>query len=35
MVIAVWSPELDEAGNSLAGIAALEVLTRHMGRSVY
>lgn len=35
MVIAVWSPELDEAGNSLAGIAALEILTRHMGRSVY
>ncbi|MBV7403208.1 glutaminase B [Enterobacter sp. ENT03] len=35
MVIAVWSPELDEAGNSLAGIAALEALTTRMGRSVY
>jgi len=35
MVIAVWSPELDDAGNSLAGIAALEALTTRMGRSVY
>lgn len=35
MVIAVWSPELDEAGNSLAGIAVLEALTQQMGRSVY
>ncbi|MGK9175318.1 glutaminase B [Yokenella regensburgei] len=35
MVIAVWSPELDEAGNSLAGIALLEALTQRLGRSVY
>lgn len=35
MVIAVWSPELDEAGNSLAGIALLEALTQKLGRSVY
>jgi glutaminase len=35
MVIAVWSPELDDAGNSLAGIALLEALTQQMGRSVY
>lgn len=26
MAIAVWSPELDDAGNSLAGIAVLEQL---------
>ncbi|WP_086869183.1 glutaminase B [Kosakonia pseudosacchari] len=35
MAIAVWSPELDEAGNSLAGVAVLEALTRKLGRSVY
>ena len=35
MTIAVWSPELDEAGNSLAGIALLEALTQRLGRSVY
>ncbi|MDU4241260.1 MAG: glutaminase B [Bifidobacterium longum] len=35
MAIAVWSPELDEAGNSLAGIALLEALTQKLGRSVY
>jgi len=35
MTIAVWSPELDEAGNSLAGIALLEALTQQLGRSVY
>jgi glutaminase len=35
MAIAVWSPELDPAGNSLAGIAVLEQLTQQMGRSVY
>ena len=28
MAIAVWSPELDETGNSLAGVAALEQLTK-------
>ncbi|HAD4388910.1 TPA_asm: glutaminase [Salmonella enterica subsp. enterica serovar Typhi str. CT18] len=35
MAIAVWSPELDPAGNSLAGIAALEQLTQTLGRLVY
>lgn len=35
MAIAVWSPELDAAGNSLAGIAVLEQLTQQLGRSVY
>ena len=33
MAIAVWSPELDDAGNSLAGIAVLEQLTKQLGRS--
>lgn len=32
MAIAVWSPELDDAGNSLAGIAVLEQLTKQLGR---
>lgn len=27
--------ELDDAGNSLAGIAVLEQLTKQLGRSVY
>lgn len=31
MAIAVWSPELDDAGNSLAGIAVLEQLTKQIG----
>lgn len=35
MAIAVWSPELDPTGNSLAGIAVLEQLTQRLGRSVY
>jgi len=35
MAIAVWSPELDETGNSLAGVAVLERLTQKLGRSVY
>ncbi len=35
MAIAVWSPALDGAGNSLAGVALLERLTRVLGRSVY
>ncbi len=35
MAIAVWSPELDETGNSLAGVAVLEHLTQQLGRSVY
>ncbi len=33
--IAVWSPELDHAGNSLAGTAALERLAQQMGRSIF
>ena len=35
MAIAVWSPQLDDAGNSLAGIAVLEKLTQRLGRSVF
>ncbi len=35
MAIAVWSPELDETGNSLAGVAVLERLSQKLGRSVY
>ncbi len=35
MSIAVWSPELDAAGNSLAGIAALERLADKIGRSIF
>ncbi|HEY2452946.1 MAG TPA: glutaminase B [Scandinavium sp.] len=35
MAIAVWSPQLDEAGNSLAGTAVLEKLTQRLGRSVF
>lgn len=35
MAIAVWSPELDEAGNSTAGVALLEKLTQRLGRSVF
>jgi glutaminase len=35
MAIAVWSPALNEAGNSTAGIAALEVLSRELALSVY
>ena len=33
--VAVWSPELDPSGNSLAGGAALEYLTTITGRSVF
>ncbi|MSD87148.1 glutaminase, partial [Escherichia coli] len=33
--IAVWSPELHDAANSLAGLAVLEQLTKQLGRSVY
>lgn len=33
--IAVWCPELDPSGNSLAGTAALEILSRRIGRSVF
>jgi len=35
MCIAVWSPELDPAGNSLAGTAALELLAQRIGRSIF
>lgn len=35
MSIAVWSPALDSAGNSQAGVAALEILAQKIGRSVY
>lgn len=35
MSVAVWSPALDGAGNSLAGVAALEILAQKIGRSVY
>ena len=33
--ICVWSPELNKAGNSLAGMAALEVLSERIGWSVF
>ncbi|WP_339721265.1 glutaminase B [Marinomonas primoryensis] len=33
--ICVWSPELNESGNSLAGIAALEALSESNGWSVF
>jgi len=35
MSIAVWSPGLDSAGNSLAGTAALESLSEKLGRSIF
>lgn len=35
MSIAVWSPELNEAGNSLIGIEILERLTSKLGKSIY
>jgi len=35
MCIAVWSPELDAAWNSLAGTAALEKLAQRIGRSIF
>jgi len=35
MSIAVWSPELDTSGNSLAGTAALERLAERIGRSIF
>lgn len=35
MTIAVWSPELDPSGNSLAGTAALELLADRIGRSIF
>lgn len=33
--ICVWSPELNAAGNSLAGMAALELLSERIGWSVF
>lgn len=35
MSICVWSPELDECGNSLAGTAMLESLSQELGRSIF
>ena len=35
MTIAVWSPELDPSGNSLAGTKALELLSERIGRSIF
>ena len=35
MSIAVWGPELDTSGNSLAGTAALERLSNRIGRSIF
>ncbi len=35
MTIAVWCPELDTSGNSLAGTAALEILAQRIGRSIF
>ncbi|UDL05587.1 glutaminase B [Marinobacter sp. CA1] len=33
--VCVWSPELNEAGNSLAGMAALEMLSERIGWSIF
>ncbi|HHQ9937437.1 TPA: glutaminase, partial [Pseudomonas aeruginosa] len=33
--VCVWSPELNAAGNSLAGIAALEKLSERIGWSIF
>ncbi|MCE0864764.1 glutaminase, partial [Pseudomonas alloputida] len=33
--VCVWSPELNAAGNSLAGMAALELLSSRIGWSVF
>ncbi len=35
MSICVWSPELDENGNSLAGITMLELLGKRLNRSIF
>ena len=35
LVVCVWSPELNKAGNSLAGTAALELLAERLGRSIF
>ncbi|RDL43499.1 glutaminase [Marinomonas piezotolerans] len=33
--VCVWSPALNSVGNSTAGVAALESMTKHIGWSVY
>jgi len=33
--VCVWSPELNAAGNSLIGMAALEALSQRIGWSVF
>lgn len=35
LCVCVWSPELNKAGNSLAGTAALELLAERLGRSIF
>lgn len=35
LAIAVWSPELNQQGNSLAGIKTLELFTTKTGRSIF
>ncbi|NBC07996.1 MAG: glutaminase [Bacteroidetes bacterium] len=35
LAIAVWSPELNEHGNSQAGIKALELFTSYTGQSIF
>ncbi|HAS3198047.1 TPA: glutaminase B [Vibrio cholerae] len=35
MTIAVWSPALDQSGNSLAGTRALELLAQRIGCSIF
>lgn len=35
MTVCVWSPELDQAGNSLAGVRALELFTSLTGTSIF
>jgi glutaminase len=35
LAIAVWSPELNEYGNSLAGVEALELFTTMTGKSIF
>lgn len=35
LAVCVWSPELNRAGNSLAGSAALELFAERLGRSIF
>ena len=35
MTVCVWSPGLNEAGNSLLGMKTLELLTTRLGRSIF